>query len=522
MGAHRIGALQSMTEKRRVPIPRDPYRLLIDAIADYAIYMLDPDGYIVSWNPGAQRFKGYTEDEILGEHFSRFYTPEDRAISLPATALRTARTEGRFEQEGWRMRKDGSRFWANVVIDPIFNGEELVGFAKVTRDLTERQRANEALAAAREDLIQAQKMEAIGRLTGGIAHDFNNLLMAISGSLELLRKRLPDDPRLLRLLDNAMQGTLRGTALTQRMLAFARRQPLQPDIVDVAQLVRGMRDLLSRSLGPSIEIRTDFAPKTGHVLIDPHQLELALLNLAVNAKDAMPGGGWLTISTRHETVTAPGQIKPGVYLRLTIADNGVGMDAQTLAQATEPFFTTKGIGKGTGLGLPMVRGLSEQSGGGLTIESSEGAGTAVSIWLPARGSEAPARVVLRDEPGERPALAPLKILVVDDDFLVAMNTTAMLEDLGHDVVEVHSGLRALESLEADAFDLMITDQAMPQMTGVQLIAAVREKRPGMPVILATGYAELPAGADPDLPRLNKPFFQADLERIISRSLTPLG
>jgi PAS domain S-box-containing protein len=479
--------------------------------------MLDPDGYVVSWNLGAERFKGYAANEILGQHFSRFYTPEDRAADLPARALRLARTEGRFENEGWRVRKDGTRFWANVVIDPIFEDGELVGFAKVTRDLSERRQASQALAVAKEELFQAQKMEAIGRLTGGIAHDFNNLLMAISGSLELLRKRVPDDPRMTRLIDNAMQGTLRGTALTQRMLAFARRQPLQPRLVNVADLVRDMRELLARSLGPSIEIRTEFDAAAGNVLIDPHQLELALLSLAVNARDAMPGSGVLTLSTHMENVAAGGPLKPGAYQRLSIADNGIGMSSETLAQATEPFFTTKGVGKGTGLGLPMVRGLSEQSGGGLTIESHEGVGTTVSIWLPSQGAETPVTTAAPKEPDLTAAPSRLKVLVVDDDFLVAMNTTAMLEDLGHDVVEVHSGIRALESLEADAFDLMITDQAMPQMTGVQLIAAAREKRPELRVILATGYAELPAGADPDLPRLNKPFFLADLERIILRT-----
>ncbi len=499
----------------------DRYRLLIDAIADYAIYMLDTEGFIASWNPGAQRFKGYTEAEILGQHFSRFYTPEDRATNLPARALHTAATEGRFENEGWRMRKDGTRFWAHVIIDPIRDeGGDLVGFAKVTRDLTERREAAQALAQAKEELLQSQKMEAIGRLTGGVAHDFNNLLMAITGSLELLRKRVPDDPRLTRLIDNAMQGAQRGTSLTQRMLAFARRQELKPDFVDATALIEGMSDLLSRSLGPAVDIRLQLAAGLSPMLIDSNQLELALLNLAVNSKDAMPDGGMMTIATAAQTTAATGQIPAGRYVTIALSDTGTGMDAETLAHAAEPFFTTKGVGKGTGLGLAMVRGLTEQSGGGVTIDSAVGKGTTVTLWLPA--SDATANQAAEATPAaepEPPAARKLKVLVVDDDFLVAMNTSAMLEDLGHEVIEVHSAKEALDALDRDGpFDTMITDQAMPQMTGAQLIGAARDKYPALPVVLATGYAELPPGAEVDVPRLSKPFFQADLERVLQTTL----
>lgn len=497
----------------------DRYRLLIDAIADYAIYMLDATGHVASWNPGAERFKGYRTEEILGEHFSRFYTPEDRAADLPARVLRTAAAEGRFEHEGWRIRKDGSRFWAHVIVDAIRDDKgNLIGFAKVTRDLTERREAAQALAQAKEELLQSQKMEAIGRLTGGVAHDFNNLLMAITGSLELLRKRIPDDPRLIKLIDNAMQGAQRGASLTQRMLAFARRQELRPDLVDIGVLMFNMTDLLARSLGPTIEIETYTVGPLHRVLIDANQLELAILNLAVNAKDAMPNGGRVVITARDEVLKERrGPLAPGRYVTLSLADNGTGMDSETLAHATEPFFTTKGVGKGTGLGLAMVRGLTEQSGGTVTIDSELGKGTTVTIWLPeSRGEVVETVATGQLEMAAPGASRPLRVLVVDDDFLVAMNTSAMLEDLGHEVTEVHSGPHALEELKADGFDLMITDQAMPQMTGIQLIDAARQTHPALPVILATGYAEMPAGADPSIPRLSKPFFQADLEKVLAQ------
>jgi PAS domain S-box-containing protein len=491
------------------------FRLLVEGVTDYAIYMLDPQGYVTNWNAGAQRIKGYLPEEIIGRHFSTFYTVEDRERGLPDRGLETARSAGRFEKEGIRVRKDGTRFWANVVIDAIHDDQgELIGFAKITRDITERKEADQALTLATEELLQSQKMEAIGRLTGGVAHDFNNLLMAITGSLELLRKRIPQDEKLLRLVDNAMQGAQRGASLTQRMLAFARRQELKPETVLVHRLVAGMTDMLSRALGPTIEVVTEFPAELDPVMVDANQLELAILNLAVNAKDAMPAGGRITISADEVSADENTVLKPGRYVRLTVADTGEGMNAATLSRATEPFFTTKGVGKGTGLGLAMVRGLTEQSGGTLSIESAVDKGTRVTMWIPASVS-APvaareAEPMTEDTPSRR-----LKVLVVDDDVLVAMNTTAMLEDLGHEAVEVHSGRQALETLETiPGFDLVITDQAMPQMTGSELVTAARAKWPDLRVILATGYAELPEGADKDLPRLGKPFMQSDLERAL--------
>ncbi len=515
---------RDLTERRKaeeeLERSEQRFRHLVQAVTDYAIFMLDPEGCVTNWNSGAQRIKGYAPEEIIGRHFSTFYTEQDRAAGLPEESLTEARKHGRFEREGIRVRKDGTRFWAHVVIDAVHDDQgKLIGFAKVTRDITERKEAEAALAQANEELMQSQKLEAIGRLTGGVAHDFNNLLMAISGSLELLRKRMPEDERLLKLVDNAMQGIQRGATLTQRMLAFARRQELSPGPVDVSRLVGGMTEMLQRTLGPAIEIETDMPEGLPPVLIDANQLELAILNLAVNAKDAMPQGGRLVIAADEATWQAGSGLAAGDYVRLSISDTGEGMDAATLAHATEPFFTTKGAGKGTGLGLAMVRGLSEQSGGTVSIESEVGKGTAVTMWIPVSADEATEAVTTTEPDAPPEPLRPrkLRVLVVDDDVLVAMNTTAMLEDLGHEAVEVHSGRQALETLEkADGFDLVITDQAMPQMTGSQLVTAAREKWPGLPVILATGYAELPDDADRTLTRLSKPFMQTDLERALKQ------
>ncbi|HVW94050.1 MAG TPA: PAS domain S-box protein [Devosia sp.] len=499
------------------------YKLLVHALTDYAVFMLDANGYVASWNAGAERIKGYTAEEILGRHFSRFYTEEDRASGLPARALATAAAEGRFELEGWRVRKDGSRFWANVVIDPVRDETgELVGFAKVTRDMTERRAAQQALEETRAAFFQAQKMEAIGQLTGGVAHDFNNLLTAVIGSLEMLRKRLPEDARSHQLLDNALEGARRGVSLTQRMLAFARRQELAPTAVDLPGLVNGMAALLQRSVGPEINICTRFDPGLKPVVGDANQLELALLNLAVNARDASPNGGTIDIAASNEQVTPghPTGLPPGDYVRLAVTDHGAGMDADTLARATEPFFTTKGVGKGTGLGLSMVHGLAEQLGGRLVLHSRPDAGTTAEIWLrPAENMpEAPAGPA-PDAAGEEPRPTVARtILAVDDDGLVLMNTAAMIEDMGHRVIEATTGKKALEILEQEpGIDLLITDQAMPQMTGLQLAQEAARLRPGLPVVIATGYAELPQSTG-NFVKLDKPFFAEQLEAAINAAL----
>jgi PAS domain S-box-containing protein len=514
-GSEELGsALERLTRTER------GFALLVESVTDYAIFMLDTVGHVVSWNAGAKRIKGYEADEVIGRHFQLFYTKEDRAADKPMSGLRTAAREGRLETEGWRQRKDGSRFWANVIIDAIHSGGELIGYAKITRDITERR-------AADERLRHAQKMEAVGQFTGGAAHDFNNLLMAVLGSLEILRKRLPDDPKMLSLLDNAVQGAKRGTTLTQRMLAFARRQELKTETVELAGLINNVNDLMERSLAPTVSIELHFPRYPIYVHTDPNQLETALLNLVVNARDAMPEGGTITVSVRQEQTAASHRtgLEPGRYACLSVVDTGIGMDEATLSRATEPFFTTKGVGKGTGLGLSMVEGLAGQSGGKLMVQSLVGTGTTVEIWLP-MASAAGVRDPNAIDSGRLDDTLPrgsLCVLAVDDDSLVLANVVLMLEDLGHQVIAASSALKALHAFDANpGIDVLISDQVMPVMTGLQLIEALTAKRPTLPVILASGYAEFPLGVDASITRLAKPFTQQELKVALNSIMKELS
>jgi signal transduction histidine kinase/CheY-like chemotaxis protein len=436
-----------------------------------------------------------------------------QAITLQATVLSAERARRRQYQAKAYVEalREASDKLEQLVADRTSDLEE--ANARLRGEIVTRERAQAAL-------LQAQKIEALGQLVGGVAHDFNNLLMAVIGNLDLLAKRIGEDPRQTRLLNGAMEGARRGATLTQRLLAFARKQELQSQATDVERLVEDMRGLIDRSVGPMVEVGIEAEAGLPAATVDPNQLEMALLNLAVNARDAMPLGGVLTIqigADAIETQDGPG-LKPGRYVLLTVRDTGEGMDTETLEKAIEPFFSTKAIGKGTGLGLSMVFGLAEQSGGALRLESRPGQGTTARLWLPV-ASDAPVRP-------EHPAPAAqatssLTILLVDDDPLIAASTAALLEDLGHVVVGTSSGADALRRLAAGlAPDLVITDFAMPGMTGLELGLEVRRLRPQLPVLLATGFAETEGPDSVELPRLAKPYTQAQLAAQIARLLPP--
>ena len=470
------------------------------------------DGTFRDVNPAWETELGHVPADLIGVRFDQLVHPEDRALAEQRW-LDVLGGEIVTDFEVRVLGADGGHRWYAW---SVFADDDLV--VAVGRDVEERRAREEELRAAEEALRQSQKLEMIGQLTGGVAHDFNNLLMAIQSSVELAARRLEDDPgRARHLLDNALQGVARGATLTQRMLAFARKQTLAAGPVDIALLMEGMRDLLARSLGPGIEIEIAAAPGLPPALVDANQLEMAVLNLAVNARDAMDGAGRLRIELDDVDGTGALGLKPGRYVRLGVQDDGAGMDAETLARAREPFFTTKGVGKGTGLGLSMVHGLAEQSGGVFVLESALGSGTAARIILPvAEGTpHAPASHEAGLEAAGNATSRTLRILAVDDDALVLMGTEAMIEDLGHEVLIAASGAEALDVLSRHEVDVVLTDQAMPKMTGLQLARRIREEHPCLPVILATGYSEEPEGAAGlFVARIGKPFDTGNLENAL--------
>jgi PAS domain S-box-containing protein len=473
------------------------FRHLVEAVVDYAIFQLDAEGIVATWNAGAERIKGYTADEIIGQHFSRFYTEEDRAAGLPARALDSARSEGRFEMEGWRVRRDGSRFWASVVIDAIRDDAgRVVGFAKVTRDITERMETQRILRQTEAQLAAAQRMEAVGQLSGGIAHDFNNLLMIIQGNLEKAQKinaTASANTAMQRVLGNAMRGAQRAATLTHRLLAFSRRQPLDPKLLNVNTYLPGIADFLQRSLGETIEIEVVGAPGLWPIEVDVAQLESALVNLAINSRDAMPDGGKLTVEALnqvldHQYCRGNPEIAPGQYVLIAVSDTGQGMSAEVLGRAFEPFFTTKEIGHGTGLGLSQVYGFVKQSGGHVKIYSEPGQGTSVKLYFP-RASLAIESTA--EEEHETPAsVARETILVVEDDKDVRVYLLEVLRDLDYRVVGAQDAVAALGILEQPEMriDLLLTDVIMPGMNGRELSQRARQLRPALKVLFMSGYS----------------------------------
>jgi PAS domain S-box-containing protein len=465
------------------------FRLLVEGVVDYSLFMIDRHGTIQNWNPGAQRAKGYTADEIVGRHFSVFYTEEDRAAGLPARALQTAAETGKYEAEGWRVRKDGTRFWASVVIDRILDEQgSMIGFAKITRDITERRQ----LERAKEQLHQAQKLETVGQLTGGVAHDFNNLLTAVLGSLSLIMQ-MTTDPRVKRLAETATRAADRGAKLTSQLLAFARRQTLRPQASDLNELITVFDALLRRAVGETVAVETKLEPALWVAGVDQAQFQSALLNLVVNARDAMPGGGTLLIETKNvllEDIAAAGlaEIEPGPYVVVSVRDTGSGMTDEVRTRAIEPFYTTKDIDKGSGLGLSQVYGFARQSNGQLELESEPGRGTTVRLYLPRSSGEAEGETLSKGGGKQKPGTP--SVLVVEDDPDVLDVTVETLHSLGYQVFSAPNAPEALTILGRDdaRIDVLFADVMMPKgMNGIELAREARRLRPKLQILLASGY-----------------------------------
>lgn len=497
------------------------FELLVNAVTDYAIYLLDKNGHVASWNGGAQRFKGYSADEIVGKHFSIFYTPEDRATNLPARALKIAAEEGKFEQEGWRVRKDGTRFWTSIVIDPVRDPDgNLIGYAKVTRDLTERWKAQQEMQAAREALAQAQKMEAVGRLTGGVAHDFNNLLTVIRASADLLAREDLSEEKRRRYVRAIADTAERAARLTGQLLAFARRQPLKPECFDVASRLGGMGQIIHTTVGSPVQVSYMVEPDVGIINADPNQFETAILNMVINARDAMPAGGELRIIAKRANAVPAVRghaAAKGSFVAVSIEDSGTGIDKDTLKRIFEPFFTTKEVNKGTGLGLSQVYGFAKQSGGEVSVASEFGKGSRFTLYLPRLDEVAEQR----EETAGTHVLGTLRhksVLLVEDNEAVGSFAQSLLDELGHDVIwatDADDALRILEQ-RRNEFDLVFTDVVMPGMNGVGLAQEVRRRWPDLPVVLTSGYSHVLAEqGSHGFPLLQKPYTMDGLLGVLS-------
>jgi PAS domain S-box-containing protein len=503
------------------------FRLFVDGVAHYAICMLDAQGIVTDWNAGAERIKGYRAEEIIGWPLARFF--DDPQVA--ERALATARDTGRCEMEQWQRRKDGSRFLAQILLEAIRDwNDELVGFAKITCDVTEEKQAERRLEEIRAQLFQSQKVEALGQLTGGIAHDFNNLLQGITGALDVIAMRLAsgNTAEIARFLDMAMDSSRRAAQLINRLLAFARQQPLEPEYVNVNRLIEDLAELLIPTMGKQIELRLDLAPGLGPALCDPNQLESALLNLAINARDAMPHGGVLTIRTgqaanpgallTHRSAAEP----PDPYLCLQVADTGVGMPPEVTARAFDPFFTTKPKGRGTGLGLSMTHGFVVQSHGVIQLDSEPGRGTVVTIYLPSRERRAVAREGAAASASPRAApdseCTRATVLLVEDEASTRACVAAKLRERDYRVLEARDGRAGLVLLEsAEPIDLVISDIGLPELDGLEMIQTARHLRPHLKVLFVTGYGaavehDWPLQGEVDM--LPKPFsLDALLERV---------
>jgi PAS domain S-box-containing protein len=490
------------------------FRYLVEGVTDYAIYMLSPEGIVTNWNSGAQRIKGYLADEIIGKHFSNFLTPEDREAGVPERSLEIARKEGRYEKEGWRVRKDGTLFLAHVIVDAIHNSAgELIGFAKITRDITEKKIAEDELATANAALAQAQKMEAIGNLTGGVAHDFNNLLSVIANGLEIFT-RTKLEPSQIKLVETMKRAVLKGSNLTKQLLSFARQQPLKSEPHDVNQLINTFELMLNRAVGSNNTINYEFLQSPLPVMVDVTSFEASLLNLVVNARDAMPEGGNIRVTSKRRVVTSGEveELSAGDYVEVKVTDHGTGINKETLKHVLEPFFTTKEIGKGSGLGLSQVFGFVKQSGGTIQINSEENIGTSVSMLFPALNDE----MVIADAVDDTVDA----VLLVEDEPELLQLTSQLFESLGYEVYQASNGEEALELLRRGTkISLMMTDISMPgALNGIELAKMLRESNPAIQILITSGYP-LPAlkkehANIDEFTFINKPYFLADIAKAI--------
>lgn len=529
-----ISVGRTLSRVRRSAVRRQEeeqqFRALVDGVADHALYTLDAQGMVASWNAGAQRLKGYTEREIIGEHYSRFFTVEDQQGGVPQKALETAARRKKFETEGWRVRRDGSRFYSSAILTALRDSSgKVVGFSKITRDITERIQQTEALEQTRAALVQAQKMESLGQLTGGMAHDFNNILHVVKNALEILRRRLQNaDPESMKYLDMARRSVERAAGVTQRLLAFARRQPLNPKPLNPNRLLQGMSDMLRHAVGDGISIETVLSSGLWVISVDENQLETAVLNLTINARDAMRRFGKLTVETANallDEAYAAGhsEVTAGQYVMIAVSDTGMGMSQEVLAKAFDPFFTTKEAEAGTGLGLSQVFGFVKQSGGHVKIYSEPGEGTTVKIYLPRLNAPGqatlPPESVISDEGGKGET-----VLVVEDHDDVRTFAVDMLTSLGYRVSAAPDAASALQLLsQLSHLDLLFTDVGLPNgVNGRQLADEVKKRRPEAAVLFTTGYARNAivhhGRLDPGVELLLKPYTQLDLARKLGRML----
>jgi PAS domain S-box-containing protein len=476
------------------------------------LLVLDGEGLIRAANPAWTTVLGWAPQEVVGRKNLDFVHPDDHVATvqavataasgaLPSVDIRCLHRDGSYRRIAWVAAPEGDLIYASG------------------RDVTAEREQAEALTLAQEALRHAQRMEALGQLTGGVAHDFNNLLAVIMANLEVLEGFASGEARMAKAVRNAVQGAERGAALTQRLLAFARKQDLQTEPVDVAALVTGLSDMLQDTVGDAISVETRVSAPVAPALVDPSQLELAILNLAVNARDAMPDGGQLLVVVEQVEVACHAHLQAGGYVRVRVTDTGTGMDEATLRRAVEPFFTTKPVGRGTGLGLSMIHGLAAQSQGAFTLDSALGQGTTAEILLPV----APALDVPQDRAKESAPAAgaqrELLVLVVDDDVAVLEGTVTILDSLGHTALAALSGEQALALVSAyPDIDAVLTDVAMPGLSGIELAREIAKRRANLPVILVSGYPEVPAGEG--LPRLAKPFRRDALSHLLARVVQP--